>query len=101
MKADIHPQLRTVVFQDTVSGAQYRVLSTCKAEQKVTVEGQEYPLVKVDVSSASHPFFTGNQRILDTAGRVEKFGNKFGTKVTGVKDLLKKKPKAEEPKAEG
>jgi large subunit ribosomal protein L31 len=91
MKKDLHPAIRDVIFQDTVSGAQYRVLSTVKTEQKISLEGTEYPLVKVDVSSASHPFFTGTQRILDTAGRVEKFGNKFG-KVGGVKDLLKKKP---------
>ena len=89
MKKDIHPQIREVVFQDTVSGAQYRALSTVKAEQNVTVEGKEYPLVKVDVSSASHPFFTGSQRIMDTAGRVEKFGTKFG-KAGTASSLLKK-----------
>ncbi len=91
MKADIHPQVREVVFQDTVCGAQYIVLSAIKTEAKTTVDGKEYPLVKVDVSAASHPFYTGNQRILDTAGRVEKFGNKYGGKVGGIKNLLKKK----------
>jgi large subunit ribosomal protein L31 len=91
MKTDIHPDIREVVFQDTVSGAQYRVLSTAKSENTVTLDGKEFPLIKVDVSSASHPFFTGTQRIMDTAGRVEKFGNKYG-KVGGVTDLLKKKP---------
>lgn len=93
MQSEIHPTVRDVIFQDTVSGAQYRVLSTVKAEGSVTIDGQEYPLVKVDVSSASHPFFTGNQRILDTAGRVEKFGNKFGTSAS-LDTLLKKKPAA-------
>lgn len=91
MKADIHPQVREVVFQDTVCGAQYIVLSPIKTELKVTLEGKEYPLVKVDVSAASHPFYTGNQRILDIAGRVEKFGNKYGNKVGAIKGLLKKK----------
>jgi large subunit ribosomal protein L31 len=91
MKKDIHPPSRPVIFQDTVSGAQYRVLSTVKVEAKTTIDGTEYPLVKIDVSSASHPFFTGNQRILDTAGRVEKFGTKFGKAAT-VAALLKKKP---------
>jgi len=90
MKAEIHPQTRWVIFQDTVSGTQFKVLSAMKADAKVTVDGQEYPLVKVDVSSGSHPFYTGNQRILDTAGRVEKFGNKFGGK-SAVASLLKKK----------
>jgi large subunit ribosomal protein L31 len=91
MKNEIHPKVREVIFQDTVSGAQYRALSAMKAEQTVTVEGKEYPLVKVDVSAASHPFYTGHQRILDTAGRVEKFGTKFG-KATST--LLKKKPES-------
>lgn len=94
MKQEIHPQIRPVIFQDTVSGAQYRVLSAIKVDEKapsVSIDGTSYPLVKVDVSSASHPFFTGNQRIMDTAGRVEKFGSKYG-KVANVRDLLKKKP---------
>jgi len=89
MKADIHPKIRKVVFQDTVTGSQYIVLSAVKTELKATVDGTEYPLVKVDVSATSHPFYTGQQRILDTAGRVEKFGTKFGK--TGVASLLKKK----------
>jgi large subunit ribosomal protein L31 len=93
MKKEIHPAVRPVIFQDTVSGAQYRVLSTIKVDGKTTIDGVEYPLVKVDVSSASHPFFTGTQRIMDTAGRVEKFGSKYG-KVSSVRDLLKKKPGA-------
>ncbi len=91
MKKDIHPAARPVIFQDTVSGAQYRMLSTIKVDAKTTVDGAGFPLVKVDVSSASHPFYTGNQRILDTAGRVEKFGTKFGNAAT-VATLLKKKP---------
>lgn len=89
MKADIHPKTRWVIFQDTVTGAQFRIISAIKSDATVTVDGQEYPLVKTDVSSASHPFYTGQQRILDTAGRVEKFGNKFGSKVGAT--LLKKK----------
>ena len=91
MKKDLHPTIREVVFQDTISGAQYKMLSSVKTEAKVTVEGAEYPLVKVDVSAASHPFYTGQQRILDTAGRVEKFGNKYGNKASGLTSLLKKK----------
>lgn len=89
MKADIHPKIRSVVFQDTITGSQYIVLSAVKTELKATIDGKEYPLVKVDVSASSHPFYTGQQRILDTAGRVEKFGTKFGK--GGVSSLLKKK----------
>jgi large subunit ribosomal protein L31 len=91
MKADLHPQVREVIFHDTVSGARYKILSAIKAEQTVQVDGKDYPLVKVDVSAASHPFYTGQQRILDTAGRVEKFGNKYGNKASGLTSLLKKK----------
>lgn len=78
MKDGIHPASRAVIFQDTVTGSRFKVLSTVKTDMKVTVDGTEYPLVKIDVSSASHPFYTGTQRILDTAGRVEKFGQKYG-----------------------
>jgi len=94
MKAEIHPKSREVVFQDIVSGAAFIVLSTVKTESKVTIDGTEYPLYKVDVSSASHPFYTGTQRILDTAGRVEKFGNRLGGSTKSLTEtLLKKKTK--------
>lgn len=94
MKADIHPQIRPVIFQDQITGAQFRILSAVKTNDKVTVDGAEYPLIKVDVSSASHPFYTGTQRLLDTAGRVEKFGIKYGEKAKSLTGLLKKKPAA-------
>jgi large subunit ribosomal protein L31 len=94
MKAEIHPKVREVVFQDIVSGAAFLILSPIKTEQTVTIDGKSYPLCKVDVSSASHPFYTGTQRILDTAGRVEKFGNKMGGKAISLTaTLLKKKTK--------
>jgi large subunit ribosomal protein L31 len=91
MKPDIHPKIRDVIFQDTVTGAQYRVKSAIKADATVKVDGAEYPLVKIDVSASSHPFYTGQQRILDTAGRVERFGNKYGNKVGAIAGLLAKK----------
>ena len=90
MKADIHPEVRPVIFQDSIDGHLFKVLSAVETKETITIDGQELPLVKVDVSSASHPFYTGNQRILDTTGRVEKFGNKFGT---GFSKLAKKKKK--------
>ena len=90
MKADIHPAVRKIVFQDTVTGSQYIVLSAAKTEAKITIDGTEYPLVKVDVSASSHPFYTGQQRILDIAGRVEKFGTRYGGQ-GGISTLLKKK----------
>jgi large subunit ribosomal protein L31 len=91
MKADIHPEVRPVIFQDTVNGAAFRIDSAVKTKETITIDGTEYPLVKLDVTSASHPFYTGNQRIMDTAGRVEKFGNKFGANLSR---LAKKKGKA-------
>ncbi|MBA3685324.1 MAG: type B 50S ribosomal protein L31 [Planctomycetes bacterium] len=91
MKAEIHPKARYVIFQDTVTGAQFRALSSVKSEATTTVEGKEYPLIKVDVSSSSHPFYTGQQRILDTAGRVEKFGKRYGDKLGALSSVLKKK----------
>jgi large subunit ribosomal protein L31 len=90
MKADIHPGARWVIFQDITNGTQFRVLSTVKTDAKVTIDGTEYPLYKVDVSSASHPFYTGTQRIMDTAGRVERFGTKYGGKQS-LTAMLKKK----------
>ncbi len=81
MKKDIHPNYRPVVYQD--SGANFSVLTQSTIETKDTVvweDGNEYPLYKVDISSASHPFYTGNQKVLDTEGRVEKFKNRYKRK---------------------
>ncbi|MHC5067171.1 MAG: type B 50S ribosomal protein L31 [Planctomycetota bacterium] len=88
MKADIHPQVREVIFKDGIEGALFKVLSSVETKETIEVDGTEYPLVKCDITSASHPFYTGQQRIIDTTGRVEKFGNKFGS---GFGNLLKKK----------
>ncbi len=75
MKADIHPNnFRTVIFHDNSSGERFLVGSTIEAEgtEKWT-DGKEYPIAYVDVSSASHPFYTGQEKVMDTAGRVERF----------------------------
>lgn len=79
MKKDIHPEYRMVVFQDTSVGESFITRSTASAKETVTWEdGEEYPLVKVEISAASHPFFTGQMRIVDTAGRVERFERRYG-----------------------
>ena len=78
MKKDLHPKYRPVVFKD--EGAGFAFLSRSTVETKDTIvweDGQEYPLLKLDISSASHPFFTGQQNIVDTAGRVERFRRKY------------------------
>lgn len=79
MKPDIHPNYRPVVFQDLASGFSFLTRSTISAKEKITWEdGQEYPLVKVEVSSKSHPFFTGEQKNINTAKQVDKFNKRFG-----------------------
>lgn len=81
MKKDIHPDYREVVFHDTSSDYKFITRSTLKTKETITWEdGKEYPLVKVEVSSASHPFYTGKKMFVDTAGRVEKFKNKYQKK---------------------
>jgi len=77
MKQDIHPNYQMVVFQDTGTGAQFLAGSTIKTNKTCVVDGKTYPMVTVDISAASHPFFTGKQKIVDAAGRVEKFQRKY------------------------
>jgi large subunit ribosomal protein L31 len=74
MKKDLHPQnYRQVVFQDLNNSTTYLTRSTVATDDKITLDGVEYPLVKVHISSSSHPFFTGEERIVDIEGRVDKF----------------------------
>ncbi|MFI4859301.1 MAG: type B 50S ribosomal protein L31 [Phycisphaerales bacterium JB063] len=78
MKSDIHPKYQTVVFKDVSADVSFLSKSTLSSKETVTWEdGNEYPLIKVDISSASHPFYTGKQKFVDAAGRVEKFQKKF------------------------
>lgn len=78
MKADIHPDYRYVVFQDASANFSFLSRSTMKSDKTIKWEdGNEYPLIKLDISSASHPFYTGKQNIVDTAGRVERFKRKY------------------------
>ncbi len=79
MKKGIHPQYREVVFQDISTDFTILTRSTISAKDKIQwTDGKEYPLVKVEVSSQSHPFYTGKQKIVDTAGRVDRFRRKYG-----------------------
>lgn len=75
MKKDIHPKnYRPVVFQDLSNGAMFLTRSTAATDETIKYEdGNEYPLVKVHISSASHPFFTGQEKLVDIEGRVDKF----------------------------
>ena len=78
MKADIHPEYRDVVFQDISSDFSFLTRSTIRTKESIKWEdGNEYPLVKIEVSSASHPFYTGKHKILDAGGRVDKFRRRY------------------------
>ena len=79
MKSGIHPEYGPVVFRDAAAGFSFLTRSTLRPEQTVVWEdGQTYPVYDVDISSASHPFWTGRSRVLDTEGRVEKFQRRYG-----------------------
>ena len=81
MKKDIHPEYKEVVFFDTSSEYKFITKSTMTSEETIKWEdGNEYPLIKVEVSSASHPFYTGKKLFVDTAGRVEKFNKRYQKK---------------------
>jgi large subunit ribosomal protein L31 len=77
MKDGIHPEYREVVFQDAAVDFQFICRSTLATKQTIVVDGKEYPLVRLDISSESHPFYTGKQKIVDTAGRIDKFRQKY------------------------
>ncbi|ALN89944.1 MULTISPECIES: type B 50S ribosomal protein L31 [Lysobacter] len=80
MKAGIHPEYRDVVFQDVTTDFQILTRSTLSSKETIKVDGAEYPLIKVDISSASHPFYTGKHKIMDTSGRVDKFRKRYAQK---------------------
>jgi large subunit ribosomal protein L31 len=81
MKKSIHPEYKDVIFWDTSSDTKFLSRSTSVPKETMKWEdGKEYPVIKVEVSSASHPFFTGKKMFVDTAGRVEKFQKKYGKK---------------------
>lgn len=78
MKKNIHPNYRPVVFQDTAANFSFLTRSTVHTTETVKwTDGEEYPLHKLEISSASHPYFTGKMKFVDTAGRVEKFQKKY------------------------
>lgn len=77
MKSEIHPEYNAIVFRDLASGETFLTRSTLSSEKTIELEGTSYPVIDVEISSASHPFYTGKQRIMDSAGRVEKFNQRF------------------------
>lgn len=77
MKTETHPDYQSIVFRDLASGETFLTRSTLKSDKTIELDGETYPVIDVEISSASHPFYTGKQRIMDSAGRVEKFKNRY------------------------
>lgn len=104
MKKDLHPtDYRPVVFQDTSNGFAFLTRSTATTSETIKWEdGNEYPLLKVHISSKSHPFFTGEEKIIDIEGRVDKFKARAeaAAKAKQAKQALAKKPKKSAKKAD-
>ncbi|MDW3646162.1 MAG: type B 50S ribosomal protein L31 [Bacteroidia bacterium] len=81
MKEGIHPEYREVIFKDISTDYAFKTRSTIQTKDTITWEdGNDYPLVKLEISSDSHPFFTGKQKLVDTAGRVDRFYKRYGNK---------------------
>ena len=92
MKKDIHPGTHPVIFRDTGAGVDFFGLSTKTSDQKETVDGVSYAVIPVEVSSASHPFYTGQDTVIDSAGRVEKFKARVGKKMSHGKKQRTRTP---------
>ncbi|MCB9728128.1 MAG: type B 50S ribosomal protein L31 [Deltaproteobacteria bacterium] len=82
MKEGIHPEYHPVIFRDVSTGDEIVTRSTIKSKDTRTVDGVEYQVVSMDITSFTHPFFTGKQKLLDTEGRIDRFRRKYGNKVS-------------------
>jgi len=86
MKKEIHPDnYRLVAFKDMSNEETFITRSTANAKDKIEIDGVEYPLVKLEISNTSHPFYTGKMKLVDTAGRVDKFRNRYQKHMDGKK----------------
>ncbi|MDD4490084.1 MAG: type B 50S ribosomal protein L31 [Paludibacter sp.] len=82
MKSGIHPEnYRTVVFKDMSNGDTFFTRSTVNSRETIEIDGVTYPLLKLEISSSSHPFYTGKSKLVDTAGRVDKFMNRYAKRM--------------------
>ncbi|MEM8727840.1 MAG: type B 50S ribosomal protein L31 [Chlamydiota bacterium] len=98
MKKKGHPPYQDILFVDTATGTKFVCGSTLQPEERETFEGKEYPVYKVPISSASHPFFTGSQQFVDSEGRVDKFKKRYARQAAQAKEHQagqeeKKRPK--------
>jgi len=99
MKDNIHPKYRDVVIKDISSDFQLITRSTRDSKEKITIDGVEYPLITVEVSSASHPYYTGKQILLDSAGRIDRFKSRY-TEIVGAKRKTREEVKPVESEGE-
>ena len=82
MKKDLHPSnYRDVAFKDMSNGETFITRSRVASKETIEIDGVTYPLVKLEITSSSHPFFTGKQKLVDTAGRVDKFMSRYGNRL--------------------
>lgn len=95
MKKEIHPELHRVVFVDSSNGTEFRTLSTATSEETRQIEGVSYYVIQMEVTSASHPYYTGQQRFVDTTGQVEKYQKKAAKveKIRSTRKTVSKKSK--------
>lgn len=98
MKDKKHPPYQEVLFVDSSTGTKFLIGSTLQTKEKEKFEGKEYPLYRVAVSSASHPFFTKATQFMDTEGRVDKFTKKYQRKTEQVKETQVKQEEAKKAK---
>ncbi len=82
MKSDIHPDYHKVLFVDSATGNEWVSRSTLTSDETRDVDGEEVPVVKLEISSVSHPFWTGTMRELDADGKIDRFRKRYGTKKT-------------------
>jgi ribosomal protein L31 len=86
MKSGLHPEnYRTVVFKDMSNGDTFFSRSTVNTKETIEIDGETYPIVKLEISSSSHPFYTGKSKLVDTAGRVDKFMNRYAKRMEANK----------------
>lgn len=90
MKKEGHPPYQEILFVDTATGTKFVCGSTLQPKDRDTFEGKEYPVYKVPISSASHPFFTGSQQFVDSEGRVDKFKKRYAQKAAQAKEHKEK-----------
>ena len=96
MKEGIHPNYKPNVFVDANTGKEYITRSTKSSSEKKTIDGVEYNVVSLEITADTHPFWTGNQHRVDTAGRIDRFNKRFSSNIVGAKRKTRKAVSAEE-----